>query len=86
MRSIAGSWKRIFRRAAETKWPRRLLYRLLVQLERLLGFFDEFLKARLAAQRVPIRRQFQMSITEKARIAKERAQLLSGEVFFGTPS
>jgi hypothetical protein len=56
-------------------------------LVRLLGFqrADDFFEARIAAQRVPKRQQFQLAIAEVTRMADRHDKLFTGQIFFANP-
>src|SRR5215471_7741064 len=53
-------------RAPKSRRESRVLPDLL-QRDRLLRFFDDFFEARVAAQRLPERQQFQVTVAESAR-------------------
>src|SRR6266487_3496116 len=58
---------------------------MLLQRERLLRFFDELFKARVAPQRIPERQQFQFAIAERAWAADDNGKLFAGEIFVAKP-
>src|SRR5206468_3979502 len=51
----------------------------------LLRFFDELFKARIAAQRIPERQQFQSAVTEAAWTANGAGKLFAGEISVTNP-
>src|SRR4029450_4689736 len=53
--------------------------------DRLLVFLEELLKARVAAQRVPPREQFQSTIAESAWEADDALQLFKSEISIANP-
>src|SRR5947208_88124 len=85
--------KRSFRRAApsaalrtgSTNTRAARAPRILLQRERLFRFFDDFFKARIAAQRIPERQQFQFAIADPAWAADDNGKLLAGEIFVADP-
>ena len=77
--------ERSFRRAAKTNRRAARAPRILLQRNRLLRFFDELFKARIAAQRIPERQQFQFAIAEPAWAADDNGKLFAGEIFFTNP-
>ncbi len=46
---------------------------------------DDFLKARITAERVPKREQLQLAVAERSRHAGDDGQLFTGQVFFADP-
>src|SRR5262249_1941506 len=56
---------------------------ILLQRDWLFCFFDEFFKARVAAQRIPNRHEFQVAIAEGDRAMDDAGKLFGGE-FLGT--
>ena len=64
---------------------RRLLPRILLQCDWLLRFFHEFFKARVAAQWIPERQQFQLAVTEAASTADDAGKLFASEIFVANP-
>src|SRR5439155_17931139 len=74
-----------FRRAAKTNTRAARAPRMLLQRERLLRFFDELFKARIAAQRIPERQQFQVTIAEVAWTADDAGKLFAGEILVTDP-
>src|SRR5438874_9474217 len=46
---------------------------------------DDFLKGRIAAQRIPKRQQFQLTVTDGARRTDGDGKLLAGEIFIANP-
>src|SRR5205814_2806153 len=51
----------------------------------LFCFFNEFLKLRVATQRIPKRHQFQLAIAEVARATKGNSKLFESEIFVTEP-
>ena len=58
---------------------------VLLQRDRFLGLFNKLLEARIAAERVPPRTQFQVAIAERGWEADNAVQLFKGEVFVTNP-
>src|SRR5882724_7608717 len=58
--------ERSFRRTAKTNTRAARAPQILLQRDRLLRFFDELFKARVAMQRIPERQQFQLAVTKAA--------------------
>ena len=61
------------------------LWKRLFQRDRLLRFFNELLKARVAAQGVPPREQFEPTVAEWAWETDALVQLFEGEIFVANP-
>src|SRR5262249_48964993 len=58
---------------------------ILLQRDWLFCFFDEFFKARVAAQRIPKRHEFQVAIAEGDRAMDDAGKLFAGELFVTDP-
>src|SRR5436190_21846728 len=59
--------------------------RMLLQRERLLRFFGEFFKSRIATERVPKRHQFQLAIAEVAWVPDRDGELFACEILIANP-
>src|SRR5438552_2920424 len=78
-------WKDRFGEAAKTNTRATRAPRILLQRNWLLRFFDELFKARIAAQWIPERQQFQLAVTEAASTADDAGKLFASEIFVANP-
>src|SRR4029077_2434192 len=85
MESCPARHAEVEQRRERSRTGRATCSRILLQRDRLLRFFDELFKARVAAQWIIERQQFQFAIAEVAWAADNNGKLFAGEIFLTNP-
>jgi hypothetical protein len=58
---------------------------MLLQCDRLLRFFHDFLKAPVSSQWIPKGQKFQLTVADRAWTADDNGKLFAGEIFVTNP-